>query len=504
MHSPIHATQGDLSKLAKGAGAVFFGTIFGSIVTYVYNVYIARTLGSELYGSYSLGLYVFNIAAVVSLMGLHTAILRYVALYNGASKHEKTKGAIISGLSLALPMSVATAAALYTLSDFLAVRLFHELLLGRVLRMFAIGIPFINVSTLLMFATQGFQIVKYRVYIRNAFEPVGKLLFAAIFLFFGWQLDGVLRAFVLTLIITSVLFSRSLLKISPQLREGIRPEYVFKELIIFSLPLIPVSILQAVTQRMEPLILGNLCSPYEVGLYSAAYQTAMLITIVLMSLNIIFAPMISDLHNKGELPKLESLFRIVTRWAFTLCIPLVVMTIFFAREILQIFGSQFVAAAGCLVILALGQLGHSATGPVAFMLMMSGRTMIILVNASLALLLKLILNILLIPKFGLVGAATAAAISIIILNLAMVVQVFYVLRMHPFVPSFFKPIFCGIAAILIVYAVKFLANIDGLVGLFILGLTFMAFYAILITLYGMNSEDRMVFSAIKRRALGVR
>lgn len=251
MHSPVYATQDDLSELARGAGAVFFGTVLGGLVTYVFNIYIGRALGSELYGSYSLGLYVFNIAAVVSFMGLHTAILRYVSLYNGAGEHEKTKGTIISALCLALPVGIATAVILYNLSDFLAFRLFHGPLLGHVLRMFAIGIPFINVYTLLMFATQGFQIMKYRVYIKNVFEPLSKLLFTAIFLFLGWQLDGVLRAFVLTLIITTVLFSRSLLGIFPQFFPALRPKHNFKELLVFSLPLMPASILQAGGQRHD-------------------------------------------------------------------------------------------------------------------------------------------------------------------------------------------------------------------------------------------------------------
>ena len=104
--STVRPTDEDLSTLAKGAGIVFLGAVFSGLVTYGYNAFIARTLGVRLYGVYSLGLYIFNIATLLALIGIHTGVLRHVALYNGSGLHDRTRGIVVSACWITLPASI--------------------------------------------------------------------------------------------------------------------------------------------------------------------------------------------------------------------------------------------------------------------------------------------------------------------------------------------------------------------------------------------------------------
>ena len=332
---PTNGRSVDLWKLATGGVIILVGIVLGRGVTYFFNVYIARILGSEPYGIYSLGLYIFNMAATISIIGMNTAVIRYVALYRGINKYDKVKGTVLGALFLVLPISILAAVILFFQADTLAVKLFHEPRLGDVLRIFGIGIPFINASTIFVFATQGFQMMKYRVYIKNIIEPIGKLILGATFLAIGWGLRGVLWAFVLTLILASFLSYRYFLKAFSQFRAAIRTEYNLRELLIFSGPLMFVGIFQVVIDRIDALMLGHFRSPHEVGLYCAAFQTAMLVGIARMSLSAIFAPMISDIYNKRQFSRLEPLLKIATRWVFTLSFPAVLLMFFFLERSLD-------------------------------------------------------------------------------------------------------------------------------------------------------------------------
>ncbi len=486
--------------LAKGAGLVFLGAVFGNLVTYGYNAFVARTLGVTYFGMYSLGLYMFNIATLFALAGIHTGVLRHVALYNGSGSDRKTKGIVFSGCWVMFPISILGAALLFFMSDFMAVRFFNEPRLGQVFKIFAVGVPFFNLSTVYMFATQGLKVMRYRVYIRNFFDPLSKLILTIVFFSLGWQLVGVLIAFVATTIVGAFLFWRSLARLFPFDNQQVKPRYGFKELILFSLPLMPVGVFQALSMRMEPLLLGSLSSSSEVGLYSAAYQTSMLTSMILIALNTIFSPMISDLYNKSEIGRLEELFGVVARWNVKLCMPLLIIMVLFAGDILSIFGPEFVEGRTCLIILALGQLVHTACGPVGFVLTMAGRTVLVLVNTVGILLFRVILNLFLIPRMALAGAALSSSISIVLLNIVMIIEMWRLVGMQPFEWGFLKPVICGIGAMLITCL---LISLAGTYGNMVVGvIVVLVSYGALLLIFGLNREDRMILDKVRKRLRG--
>jgi O-antigen/teichoic acid export membrane protein len=248
-------------------------------------------------------------------------------------------------------------------------------------------------------------------------------------------------------------------------------------------------------------MLGYFATAEAVGIFSAVYRTALLVQGILLSFNTIFAPIISDLHHRREDSKLESLLKVVTKWAFSLSLPALLLLIAFSQEVLGFFGSGFVVGAASLIVLSIGQLVNSVTGSLGLMINMSGRSKITLLNSTLHLLLQAGLCLLLIPKHGILGAALASAISTVFLNAIQLLQVYFVLGMHPFRIEFLKPVAAGGGAWLVLSLARAsILQTDNSVLLLVLGFSiFLAVYGLALCGLGFDEEDKAVLQRIRAR-----
>ncbi len=161
----------------------------------------------------------------------------------------------------------------------------------------------------------------------------------------------------------------------------------------------------------------------ELDAYSAAARISQVLLLFLTSLNLVFSPFAADLHARGERERLGELFKRSTRWALAATLPLLIVLFVAADDVLAAFSSRYEIGEGALRILLAGQAVNVATGGVAFILIMTGFTGVDLVDNVLGLGLLVGLAVALTGAFGMEGAATAAAVSIAVLNVVRLVQV---------------------------------------------------------------------------------
>ncbi|UCG02017.1 MAG: flippase [Candidatus Heimdallarchaeota archaeon] len=491
----------EIATIAKGAGISFFGIISWGALNYSFNVYLARVLKPENFGLYTIGLAIFNVVGMLSLFGLNSGLIRYVALYNGVNDKKRTKGTILFSLKISILISTSIAAILFFLSKDISLKLFHKPSLELVIKYFSLCVPLFVISSVFLYSIQGFKVMKYMVYSRDLFEPINRFLWVTIFFLVGLRLLGVMFAFLIALGL-NVLFSYVLLKrIFPISRSPIVPIYESKELLSFSLPLFFIGLMQIGINRVDALLLGHFEEAQQVGIYTAAFQTCVLSAIILRSFNTIFAPIISDLFNRKKHERLELLYKAVTKWIFTLSLPIFLLILLFTKEILSIFGEKFTLGALCLIILSSGQLINSMTGSVGYMLIMIGRSGIAFFNALGVLSLQIVLSLILIPKYGIVGAAIATATSWILLNLIRLLEVFIILKIHPFKISFLKPILAGSVSVAVLYWLeKSVITFEHPLLLLVSGSSiFIGIYAMIILLLGLEDEDKVVFDKVKAK-----
>ncbi len=442
----------ELFQITKGTSIVFLGILIWGVVNYLFNMYLAQKLNPAVYGVYSVGLAIFNILGIICLLGLDQGLVRYIALYKGEENFQRIKGIIVSSLILVSVFTILISILLFIFSGYISENLFHKKELKEILRFFSAILPLFGVFSVFVFSFQGFRAVKYIVYTKNLFEPLTRFFFVAIFFLFGLKIIGVMLSHLLALILSVFLSYFFIKKIFPSF-EKVSLHFEMKSILLFSFPLFLSKIFQIGIEKIDTLMLSYFKQIYKVGIYNASLQTAFIGSIILSSFNIMFAPIISDYYNRRKVKNLEKLFKGVTKQVFTFSLPVFLIIFLFSKEILSIWGKSFIEGTNCLKILTIGQLVNSFTGSVGFMLIMTGRVFLTLLNNLITFFLQIILCLILIPKYGILGAGISTAFSLIFVNLLRLFQVYFILKIHPYKLSFLKPF---LAAIVTFFVLNFL------------------------------------------------
>lgn len=487
------------TNIARGAGLSFAGKVIGGGLQYLYTIVVARILGLEIFGQFMLGFTIINLAAGIGRLGLEGGVVRFVSLYKGTGDKGRIKGAIMQSLKYSIVPSTVIGIFLFLTADPVFIRLFKEPDLENTLKILSLSLPFLALMTITLAATQGFQIMKYTVYCQNIFMPAFNLLLVLLFFFAGFKLSGAAAAFVISVFITSILSVYYLLKSFPEMN-SIASIPDTKEIVSFSVTVLLSTLFINLIVWTDTLMLGYLRSSEEVGVYNAVARTALLMGNILASFIPVFAPIISDLFNRSEIQKLETLFKIVTKWIFKLSFPLFLFIVLFSKEILAMFGADFVQGWSSLAILSFAQIINASAGPVAFILMMSGKPKMLMYNSLLVCMINIVLNYVLIPRYGIIGAAIASCSSIIILNLLMLFETYRFLKIHPYNRKFLKPFTLGITTYVVVIAAKYwFHDLSSMYQLIIFIPLFLVCFAVLLYKWGIDDEDRFIIEGFKKK-----
>lgn len=188
-------------------------------------------------------------------------------------------------------------------------------------------------------------------------------------------------------------------------------------------PLGVAGILQIFNQQSDILLLGWLVTAQDVGLYKVAAQSATVVVFLLDGLNLVLAPQVSRLNVLGDRSALQRLITLSARFSLALALPLGGVLMFAGDDILSaVFGEEYRRAHAALVILCAGQITNAAMGSVGLLLNMTGFEKDMMLGLFLATLGNIALNLMLIPSFGLEGAAAATAVSLVVWNLIMLLR----------------------------------------------------------------------------------
>jgi O-antigen/teichoic acid export membrane protein len=322
--------------------------------------------------------------------------------------------------------------------------------------MFALTVPFSALTTIWLSTVQAFQRVDYRVYLERICIPLGTMALVALFLFLGWRWWGVTIGTLLAALVGALCayYIYRHLRRSLGTIEKERPKLELREWFGFCSPLLLSGVLAFIIARMATLLLGYFRDSFEVGIYDIAAKVAFMVELPLAVSNVVFAPLIGEIYTQGDLDKLQTLFKIVTKWVFTASLLIFLVAVFLANPVLKIFGPEFTAGISVLFILGFSQLINSGTGAVGWVLIMSGHSMLHLFNSALSALLTIILGFLLMPSYGMIGAAITVGSVYILVNMARLAQVFYLLRIHPYRWDFAKPVTAGLLTFGFVYLLQ--------------------------------------------------
>jgi len=490
-----------LRTIAKGAGVSFIGAFIGLGLGYFSRIIIARWLGAEDYGLISLGYAALMIGATLSLVGLPAGIQRYVSFYKGKGDKGRIKGTILGALKISVPMSLIVGSIFFFYADWISIHVFHSPELTPILKIFAIAIPFLVLTDNAIYATIGFQDVRYRVYVVDLFQNIFKLLAIVALLVLGFGVMGAAWGWVLAIVLTPFLAFYFLEKrVFPIFNAKVKAIFIDRELFSFSLPLIFTMVAGMVIGWMDVLMLGYFLSASAVGIYNAALPTARLVMVATKSISVLFVPVASELYAKNRVQELRGIYTVITKWVLSLALPVFLLMVLFSESIIRImFGAEYVEGATALSILAFAFFFSSVISPAVFLLQVYGKTKLIMVVYFVAAGVNFTLNLLLIPRYGINGAAITTALQ----SLLGIIYLFAVYRiggMQPFRLNQLKPVFASIIAVLVVYvATKYIVG-ESLIALITMLFVFIILYFFLLLIFkSFEEEDLMIMRAIDER-----
>ncbi len=187
---------------------------------------------------------------------------------------------------------------------------------------------------------------------------------------------------------------------------------------------------------LDVLIVGALASSYQAGIYSAVSKLAILGAFALEGNRLAIGPQLSAMLSRREHGRAAELYQTATRSLVLATFPLYLVLAIFPTVILGIFGSRYTAGASALTVLSLAMLINLGTGNVTVVLLMGGKSSWSAINAGAALIANVGLNLLLVPRLGILGAAIAWSVSIAIDNIAAMIEIRWIMGLAPFGPGY--------------------------------------------------------------------
>ncbi|MDQ4058747.1 MAG: flippase [Actinomycetota bacterium] len=442
---PSDSTAVDHSKharqVARGTAIALIGGVASFVLASVYQVIVARSLGAAGFGLFILALAISNFLAEGSDLGLDYGVLRFGGIARGLGDPGRFRSVLQRSLAGSF-LTGASAAVVLAVGSSIVARLFDKPGLEPMLVPLALSVPFTATSEVARASLRAMGKALPSV-VSDSFLTHGIRLATAVWVLTSASSPSSVAAAYLVAEAAVLLLTLGMVwRLCPRDGETGPVRGLFR----FSVPMSFNRIILFSNNQTEVFVLSLLASTTTLGIFGVGRRLSMLIGSLLASVGILFNPMVADLHNRGRNAELDQLFKTSTRWLFTLGFPVCLVEVLFASSILHIFGREFESGAVALSILAIGQLVNVGTGVVSNLLAMVGRSKLTLINSVAFLVLSIALDFLLIPRWGLAGAAIANSGAVVVINLVRVWQTQRILGVAPYDGRFMRPVVAGLVA----------------------------------------------------------
>ena len=470
-----------LKKITEGTGLGFIGLAVGMAFAFLGRLLVAR-IGTEAeYGVFALVLAVLTWCTILSCLGMEGGLPRSIAFARGQKDEEKAHRFIPVSIKLTLLVSSVLCIILFFTSDVIATGIFDNEDIGSHLKVFAFGIPFFTMIHVLTAAFCGYNDVKPQAYFRDILRSLLFPLFLLPLFFLDISFDYVFFMYLASLVVCFVfllIYTVNRFGSPKKLVDTPINDPVTKELLLFSLPLLVVYALQMIITNTDTLMLGAMRDAVEVGQYNVAYPMSIFIATPLTALIFIFSPVVSELYAQNRMSEIRNNFAIITKWVLAFTFPLFLIIFLYPLTIIDfLFGEGYTAADNVLRILSVGFIINNLLGPNTATITAMGNPRFVMWATLATAILNILLNIALIPRWGMEGAAIASISAMASINLLTTLKLYSMSRTHPFRKNLFKPILVSLGVILAAHFL--LVNLFTVVW-WMLPLFIIAFYAIYI------------------------
>jgi O-antigen/teichoic acid export membrane protein len=457
-HGPHRAGfAGELRILTRGSSMGLIGQGVNALLAFAFSVAVGRLFHAKGAGTFFVAVAIFTIAANVGDLGADDGLFWAVPRLRAEGRTGDLRRLLPIACLPVLAVSCALAGALLLWAVPLA-HLFshgqHDTHLASFIRILA---PFVPVAALMqpvVAGTRGFDRVWPQAAIWSFVMPAVRLLLLPILLATGMGLLAVAYSWATPVILGGLALLFTLFHFVEREHRGAgggAPLTAHRTLARtfwgFSAPRALASICSMALVWLDVLLVGWIVSMRMAGIYAVANRYLVVVTFALAAVGATIGPQVSRLLALGKVDELRRLYQASTSWVMAIAWPCTLIMAVYSPILMKIFGHEFAAGDTALSILALMMLYVSATGSNVVVLVMSGssRTSLLIGIGTLAC--NVGANLLLIPHFGIDGAAAAWAVSLLVSNVAINTVLYRRLGLHPFGPGSFTVALAAVSCV---------------------------------------------------------
>jgi O-antigen/teichoic acid export membrane protein len=432
----------DLGEIVKGGMFAFGYRVFTMSISYALIILISKQLGKEGMGVWNLCMATLNILVMLGCLGFNTSIVRFVSEYRAKEWNDLIRRLYGNLIKYAGLSGTVLGVGLILGSDLLAERYFKDPVMSMPLKITGIILPLVVTSTINVEFIRGLKRIQISEFFRTLILQLVALIGTAILSFSELRVIDPLIYYalgaLLAVIGTSTFIWRFLkgLSFSENIPEMAPPVFSFKSHFLISLPMILTSFIQLLNGRVDLLMLGYFADTGVAGVFGMAFKLSIITNFVIGALKAIAMPKISELFWSQKTKELKRVVHFSTLLIFGFALPVSLALFFFPEFILSLIDEEFTDGSNVLRIFAVMQLINSGSGMVAVFLNMSGNQLFFTKLVAFTTTLNIVLNLILIPRYGMEGAAIATLISNATWNLVGVRFIYKKYR----ISTFFNPI----------------------------------------------------------------
>jgi O-antigen/teichoic acid export membrane protein len=487
------AGQTRLAEVARGGTLNLAGAAVATVATVGVTVLVTRQFSKPVAGAFFTAISAFIIVEAVAGLGANTGLVYFIARLRSLGEENRIPAILRAAVVPVLALSVAAAFAMLLLAGPLAhVLLSGHMGRGAAgpaavadgLRVLAVAIPFAALVDTLLGATRGYHEMRPTVVVDRMGVPTAQLIGVLIAVAAGsatllaplWALPNVAGAAAAWLWLHRIRRDprprraplpdilpdvppelAALLALAtpvpsrnrPRSRGTARPgahgtpagsRIARKQLANadprgfwrFTTPRALASLTSVILQRLDIVLVAIIIGPGAAAVYTAATRFLVVGQFGNMAISRAAQPRFTELFTVGDRRSANVVYQATTAWLILLNWPLYLLAVVYGPEVLTIFGHSYSAGNATMVILGFSMLLGTACGQVDMVLITSGRSSWSLANGLLAMGVNVGLDLVLIPRYGITGAAVGWALAMTVSNLVPLAQLAAAFRLHPF------------------------------------------------------------------------
>jgi len=445
-------------KAVYGFAWIAFGALIANVFGYLLRLLLARSLTVEEYGLIYAVMALFGLVSILQSMGLGESLVKYASTFAVKDDLKRTKESITWAALILYACTAITLVMAFVLADWLGTAYFKNPYAPSLIRILAIVVFLSPIETILLAVMQGRQ----KLHLHATFmviRSIGLFLATWFFIVKGFGAKSAMYAYLVTYVLSYfLLFPYFFSKAMPgffSIKTKLDPKTP-RMLLAYGIPVMLTSVAGTILMYTDTLMITLFTGLEQVGQYQAALPTANVMLFLVGVLSTVMLPLTAELWERGKKDKIEVALRELFLYGFIGILPVIIAAVIFPELILNLlFGATYIVGAPILRMLSFSVLVLTINAMMSSTLSGIGRpqdnTKAVIVGATL----NLLSNLILIPRFGGLGAAISTLLSSIVIFAVSFLYLSKHVRISLPILAWGKALFAGALFAIVIWGSRF-------------------------------------------------